>query len=231
MYQGKSFLAVIPARGGSKRLPRKNTLELNGLPVISYTISAAKQSTYIDCILVTSEDAEILSISQDAGVEIIRRPAELASDTTTTIDVIEHAIKNSEHFDYIVLLQPTSPLRTAEHIDEAIKLLDAKKADAIASVCEVDHNPLWANTLDSSLSMSGFINESIHNKRSQDLETHYRLNGAIYICSTDRLLSEKRFLISNDIYAYTMSKETSIDIDERIDLLRCEYLLQELTIK
>ena len=226
MYKGKSFLAIIPARAGSKRLPRKNILNLNGLPLISHTILAAKKSKYIDKVLVTSEDKEILDISKRSGANVIERPVELANDTATTTDVIEHVIKNFDNYDYIVLLQPTSPLRTEKHINEAIELLDTKKASAIASVCEMDHSPLWSNTLDDSLSMVGFIDNSAYNKRSQDLKTYYRINGAIYICSTDEFLSEKCLLIPNNIYAYKMDRKISVDIDEHIDFLMCKCLME-----
>ncbi len=225
MYKGKSFLAIIPARGGSKGLPRKNILDLNGLPVISHTILAAKQSKYIDRVLVTSEDVEILDISQAAGAEIIERPVELASDTATTIDTVVHAIKKSEKvYDYIVLLQPTSPLRVEKHIDEAIELLKTKKADAVVSVCKMEHSPLWSNTLDSSLSMNGFIKNSVYNKRRQDMEDYYRLNGAIYICNTSLLLHERRFILKKNTYAYKMSKRASVDIDNELDFKICKCL-------
>jgi CMP-N-acetylneuraminic acid synthetase len=115
------------------------------------------------------------------------------------------------------LLQPTSPLRDARHIDEAIELLDEKDADAIVSVCEMEHSPLWSNSLNESLSMQGFLKDEVLNKRSQDLETYYRLNGAIYICKIEKLLEEKSFLLKNNIFAYVMSRERSIDIDEKID--------------
>ncbi len=227
MYKNKKFLAIIPARGGSKRLPRKNVLKLNGSPLISHTILAAKQSKYIDSIVVSSEDSEILNISREAKVNIVERPMELASDTAITSDVINHVIQNSSKYDYIVLLQPTSPLRIARHIDDAIELCERKKANAIVSVCEVEHSPLWSNTLDDSLSMSGFISNHIHNKRSQDLEVYYRLNGAIYICNTDTFLSENRLMVKDNIYAYIMSRRSSIDIDNEIDFLMCECLIKK----
>lgn len=217
MYKEKSFLAIIPARGGSKRLPRKNVLDLAGKPLIAWTIEASLKSKYIDQVIVTSDDDEILGISKQFGAETIKRPEELASDTATTFDAIEHAIKHSEKFDYVVLLQPTSPLRTEHHIDEAIELLYEKHADAIISVCEMDHSPLWSNTLPENGSMGKFLREEIKNKRSQDLEKYYRLNGAIYVCKTDKLLDKKSFMLKDNIFAYEMDKKSSVDIDEEID--------------
>lgn len=215
--KNRTFLAIIPARGGSKRLPRKNVLDLNGKPLIAWSIEAGVKSSYINKVLVSSDDSEILEISKQYGAETIIRPDELASDTATTFDAIKHSIENSEPYDYVVLLQPTSPLRDTKQINEAIDLLIEKNADAIVSVCEMDHSPLWSNTLDDSLSMQGFLKNEVLNKRSQDLETYYRLNGAIYICKTEKLLEEESFFLKENIFAYVMDRESSIDIDEEID--------------
>ena len=212
------LLAIIPARGGSKRLPRKNILNLNGKPLIRWSIEAGLKSKYIDKVVVTSDDSEILGIAESSGVSVINRPVELASDTSTTFDAIKHTINNVNNYNYIVLLQPTSPLRTAQHIDEAIEILFERSADAVVSVCEVDHSPLWSNTLPNNDNMSNFIRNDVLNKRSQDLEVYYRLNGAIYICDVNRLLQEERFLLKENIFAYKMDKSVSIDIDEEIDL-------------
>lgn len=217
MLNGKTFLAIIPARGGSKRLPRKNVLDLCGKPLIVWSIEAGLKSKYIDKIIVTSDDDEILEISEKFGANIIKRPDDLASDTSTTFDAVKHTINNMEKYDYIVLLQPTSPLRDAKHIDEAIELLESKNAGAVVSICEMGHSPLWSNTLDDSFSMKGFLRDEILNKRSQDLEKYYRLNGAIYICQTDSLLEEKSFFLKDNIFAYVMDRKSSIDIDEEID--------------
>jgi CMP-N,N'-diacetyllegionaminic acid synthase len=219
-------LAVIPARGGSKRLPRKNVLPLHGKPLITWSIEAAHQSRCIDEIVVSSDDSEILEISQQHGARTIKRPYHLARDASTTFDAIKHAIENCENYDYIVLLQPTSPLRTAAQIDEAIELLVRNSADAVVSVCEMDHSPLWSNTLPPDGSMEGFLNEALLGKRSQDLETYYRLNGAIYICKTQTLLEQKSFFIKKNIFAYKMSRESSIDIDEAFDFKIAELFMK-----
>jgi len=228
MYIKKTFLAVIPARGGSKRLPRKNILDLNGKPLIVWSIEAGLKSKYIDKVIVSSNDKEILDISQDHGADTIKRPDNLASDTATTFDAIKHTIENVEKYDYVILLQPTSPLRNEKHIDEAIELLESKNASAVVSVCETDHSPLWSNILDDSLSMKGFLKDEVLNKRSQDLEKYYRLNGAIYICKTEKLLEEKSFFLKENIYAYVMDRENSIDIDKEIDFKIAEVILNKL---
>jgi len=224
VYNNKSFLAIILARGGSKRLPRKNVLDLCGKPLIAYSIEAGLKSKYIDEVVVSSDNDEIISISEEFGANTIKRPEELSNDTATTFDAIKHAIDNVEKYDYIVLLQPTSPLRDSKHIDEAIELLEIKNADAVVSVCEMDHSPLWSNTLDASLSMKNFLTDEILNKRSQDLEKYYRLNGAIYICKTDKLIEEKSFMLKDNIFAYVMNKQSSVDIDEEIDFKMAEAI-------
>ena len=227
MYKNKTFLAIIPARGGSKRLPRKNILDLCGKPLIVHTIEAGLKSKYLDNIIVSSDDSEILEISKKYKVGTIIRPNELSSDTATTFDTIKHTIENiKKKYDYIILLQPTSPLRTEKHIDEAIELLEEKNADAVISVCETEHSPLWCNTLDENLDMSNFLRDEVLNKRSQDLPKYYRLNGAIYICKTEELLENKGFFIKENIYAYKMDKKYSVDIDEEIDFAIAEKLMQ-----
>ena len=228
MLDNKTFLAIIPARGGSKRLPRKNVLDLNGKPLLAWSIEAGLKSKYIDKVIVSSDDDEILSVSKKYGANTIQRPAELANDTATTFDAIKHIIENIEKYNYIIILQPTSPLRTQKHIDEAIEELFMKNADAVVSVCEMEHSPLWSNTLPKDNSLSNFIQTQIKNQRSQDLETYFRLNGAIYICSTKRLLSEKTFFIKNNIFAYKMSRENSIDIDGKIDFELAKLYMKEI---
>jgi CMP-N,N'-diacetyllegionaminic acid synthase len=217
VYKGKTFLAIIPARGGSKRLPRKNILNLHGKPLLAWSIDAGLNSKYIDKVIVTSDNDEILSISRDFGATVINRPAQLASDTATTFDALKHAVNHLPKYDYLVLLQPTSPLRTEKHIDEAIWLLEKKNADAIISVCETSHSPLWTNILPNDKSMNDFLRPEIIGKRSQDLDRYYRVNGAIYVCKMDRFLQEKTLFIKDKIYAYEMSESVSIDIDSHID--------------
>jgi len=227
VYKNKTFLAIIPARGGSKRLPRKNILDLVDKPLITWSIEAGLNSKYIDKVIVSSDDNEILNISQKYGALTIKRPNTLASDTATTFDAIKHTIENTDKYDYIVLLQPTSPLRDENHIDEAIELLEDKCADAVVSVCEMDHSPLWSNTLPENGSMQGFLKNEVLNKRSQDLENYYRLNGAIYICKTDRLLEEESFFLKKNIFSYIMGRKSSVDIDEKIDFKLAELLIKD----
>lgn len=227
MYKDKKILAIIPARGGSKRLPNKNILDLAGKPLVSWTIEAGINSKYIDSIVVSSDEQKILTIAVENDVIPIKRPDELASDTSSTFDAVKHAIESMDkNYEYIVLLQPTSPLRNAKQIDEAIELLESKNADAIVSVCEMDHSPLWSNILPQDNNMSDFLRPEVKNKRSQDLPIYYRLNGAIYICKTQILLEEESFFLKNNIFAYLMDRESSIDIDELVDFKIAEFFLQ-----
>lgn len=230
MINGKTFLAIIPARGGSKRLPRKNILPLLSKPLIAWTIEAALKSIYIDEIIVTTDDSEIMGIAKKYGaVTPFLRPKILSNDTAGTFDVIKHAVdyysKVGKTFDYIILLQPTSPMRTANHINEAISIINEKKADAVISVTEMEHSPLWSNILPDSGNMSGFLHDDVLNKRSQDLDVYYRLNGAIYICEIKKMLAEESLFLKNNVFAYKMEKNVSVDVDDKLDFEFCEYLL------
>jgi len=234
MHNDKTFLAIIPARGGSKRLPNKNILPLAGKPLLAWSIEAALNSEYIDKVIVSSDDKEILNVSKEWAVETIERPKVLATDDAKTVDVVLDIIyKLNNAYDYIVLLQPTSPLRKEKHIDEAIELLFKKNADAIVSVCEAEYSPLWCNILPENGDMSGFLKEEIKNKRSQDLPKYYRINGAIYICKRAKLLAEKTFFIKKRIYAYIMDWYASIDIDNEFDfkIVNCLKQLEKRRTK
>ncbi len=227
VYKNKTFLAIIPARGGSKRIPKKNLLDLNGKPLIAYSIEAGLNSKYIDKVIVTTDNTEIIDVSRTFGVDSIKRPDNISDDTASTFEAIKHTIEKIDYFDYVILLQPTSPLRDKNHIDEAIELREKKNADAIISVSEMTHNPLWSNTLPKNLSLVNFLDDNIKNLRSQDLKNYYMLNGAIYICRIDKLLDEKTLFIQNNIFAYEMKREDSIDIDEYIDFKLAEVLMNE----
>lgn len=226
MIGGKSVLGLIPARGGSKRLPKKNIKNFANKPLITWTIEAGKKSRFIDNLVVTSDDPDILKISSVHGIDTIKRPKEISGNHANTFDAVEHAIeKIKSRYDFICLLQPTSPLRASEHIDEAIELLIEKNADAVISVSEMNQNPLWSNTLNDDLDMSGFLKEDVKNKRSQDLKKHYCINGAIYICNTIYLLEQRTFFVKSNVFAYIMNRESSIDIDDYVDFMIAECVM------
>ena len=120
-------------------------------------------------------------------------------------------------YDYIILLQPTSPLRTSKNINESIELLQDRKCDSVVSVCEAEHSPLWCGTIPSDDDLSNFLDSSVVNKRSQDLKQYFRLNGSIYLCKTDRYEEERTFFLKSDCFAYKMHQDKSVDIDNQLD--------------
>ena len=233
MIGQQRLLAIIPARGGSKRLPRKNILDLSGKPLIAWTIEAALNSKYIDRIVVSTDDQEIANISRKYGAEVpFLRPKSLATDDASSIDTVINVLGEVEiinqHYEYIVLLQPTSPLRTEIDIDKAIELLEKKSADSVISVCEVDHPPQWNNTLPDDGNMQLFFREDNANNRSQDFDIYYRLNGAIYIVKIERLLKEESLFLKTNTFAYCMDAYSSVDIDKEEDLMVAKCFVKNL---
>lgn len=219
------ILAVIPARGGSKSVPRKNIRELAGKPLIAWTIEEAKKSKYITSIIVSSEDSEIIKVAKqyDCDVPFVR-PLELACDDTPGISPVLHAIKQCPGYDYVLLLQPTSPLRTVDDIDGCIEYILQKKAKFCVSVTEPDKSPYWMYTLEDG-SMRPLIKQEQVATRRQDLPVAYALNGAIYIAEIEALLHEQSFLTEETI-GFVMSNEKSFDIDTMLDFEICDYLIQ-----
>ncbi len=229
MFKGKRILAVIPARGGSKGLPGKNIRNLAEKPLVSWTIDAAKGSQYIDTVTVNTDSIEIAEVARKYGAQVpFLRPAELATDSASSYDVIIHALNwHAEQeilFDLVMLLQPTSPLRTVHDIDRAIEIFFEKKAQAIVSVCPCDHHPWWANTLPNSGNMEKFLRPEVLQTNRQGLPPHYRLNGAIYLADIDFLRLNGSFFGSKT-FALTMSKKHSVDIDDIIDFQLAEFFL------
>ncbi|HAS6211377.1 TPA: NTP transferase domain-containing protein [Vibrio vulnificus] len=225
------ILAITPARGGSKRLPGKNIKNLNGKPLIQWTIDAALAVQEIARVMVTTDCDEIAEIAKKAGAEVpFIRPPELATDTSSSSDVIRHALDfyraQGEEFDFVLLLQPTSPIRSADDIRHAIEQLKAHTADAVVSVCPCDHSPLWANTLPDDRSMADFIRHEVSQLRSQDLPDYYRINGAIYLTRVSRFYQENSLFLSSNIFAYVMDNESSVDIDHELDFLIAETVLK-----
>jgi CMP-N,N'-diacetyllegionaminic acid synthase len=224
------ILALIPARGGSKGLPRKNIRLLGGKPLIAWTIEAAITSACFTKVVVSTDDAEIAGISTRYGAETpFQRPAELAGDQAKSIDVAIQAIQwfaeRGKYFDLIALLQPTSPLRKACDIHNALTLFGQKKAGAVVSVCECEHSPLWMNTIGDDLSLSNFLASNALNQNRQSLQQYYRLNGAVYLADI-QYLKENQGFFGPQTYAYIMPVERSVDIDSELDLKFAEFLLQ-----
>jgi CMP-N,N'-diacetyllegionaminic acid synthase len=224
------IVSIIPARGGSRGIPRKNVRLLCGKPLIAYTIEVALSSKLINRVVVSTEDKEIADISKEHGAEVISRPPELAQDDTPSLPVLQHAIKHLEEMeDYrpeiIVVLQPTSPLRIAEDIDRAIEEFLEAKYDSVVSVCEIEHPPQWMYTL-AGESLKPLIEGGKKVVRRQDAPKVYRLNGAVHVSSRDTTMKENRILGRNT-KAYIMPPERSIDIDTELDFKLAELLMRE----
>lgn len=225
------ILALIPARGGSKGLPGKNLRVLAGRPLIAYTIAAAQASRYGLRAVVSTDDPAIARAAAELGAEVpFLRPPDLARDETPTLPVVQHALRHlaaAEGYrpDLVVLLQPTSPLREARHIDEAIDLLLAEGAESAISLCPVEHSPFWMKTVDERGRVRPFLPGAPVHLRRQDLPPVYRPNGAIYITRPEIVLDQNR-LLGDDTVAYLMAPEDSVDIDTELDLWLAEMLLQ-----
>lgn len=221
------YLVIVPARGGSKRLPRKNLLPLAGKPLLNWTIEAAIKSKIGSNVVVSTDDEEIKAIAKAAGADVpFIRSKELAGDAVTTFDVVKDVIERVGEPANVILLQPTSPLRTEHHINEAVALFREKQANAVVSVCQNDHPIEWSNTLPDDGNMDHFITENIRNLRSQDLPVTYRLNGAIYITKTKVLLEECSFFAREKSFAFLMQRDVSVDIDEMIDFELAKLILK-----
>jgi CMP-N-acetylneuraminic acid synthetase len=222
------IVGIIPARGGSKGLPRKNITILNGKPLISYSIEAGKKCRFIEEVYVTTEDTEIKTISSEYGAKIINRPNELSTDTALTRDVVLHSLKflKSKNIvpEYFVLLQPTSPLRTYSHLNECLKEFFASKTVCGISVTKVEHHP-YKSFYKESGKLVPLFGVDFLDKPRQLLPSIYRQNGAIYTLRTESFLKHKSFFI-DPVFPYFMKKEDSIDIDTYLDLQICEYILR-----
>lgn len=224
MYNNKTILAIIPARGGSKGVPGKNIRPLGGKPLIAWTIEAAAQSAYIDRVIVTSDDEMIIRTARQYGAEVpFVRPSELAQDDTPGMLPLLHAIDELPGYDFIVELQPTSPFRTTEDIDGCIELCIGTEAFAVVSVTESDKSPYWMFHFNEQQHLQPIMGHTGAVRR-QDLPKVLLLNGAVYVADTNWLLNTKTFL-TEETKGFIMPKERSQDIDTLTDFGFCEYLL------
>lgn len=227
MYKGKKILAVIPARGGSKGIPRKNIKELGGKPLIAWTIECAKKSAYIDRAIISTEDEEIAEVARKWGGDVpFMRPIELAQDDTPGVMPVIHAVDALPGYDYVVLLQVTSPFRTAEDIDGTIKKCLDADADTCVSVTEAESSPYWMYRLGTDDRLNPLLDADMgKNYQRQKLPMVYQLNGAVYVVKRDVLVQKKKFVDQNTI-GYLMNKNHSLDIDNIQD-----FMLAEIVIK
>lgn len=230
MSNGKKILAIIPARGLSKGVPRKNIKPLCGKPLIYYTIKEALKSELLNRIVVSTEDGEIAEIARKYGAKVIERPIELAQDDTPSLPVFQHAINHLEMREgyyprLIVVLQPTSPLRRVEDIDAAIRKLLETGCDSVVSVSEVECPLQWMYTLEGDR-LKPVIEGGEKITQRQDAPQVYRLNGAVYVSYRDIIMKQNR-VMGEDSRAFVMPPERSIDIDTEFDFKLAEILLKE----
>lgn len=228
MYDGKKILGIIPARGGSKGVPRKNIRNLAGKPLIAWTIETAKESRYIDTCIVSTEDEEIKTVSEAwGGYCPFLRPEDLAQDDTPSVDVVLHVIDEMPDYDYIVLLQTTSPLRSTEDIDECIKFCFQHESKSCVSVTEAERSPFYMYKIDEDAVMHSILDvdyDSMYQR--QKLPKVYQLNGAVYVVDVNFVRKYKR-LLGCGMTGYIMPQERSHDIDSVMDFMIVERIIRE----
>jgi len=227
VIDGKSVLAIIPARGGSKGIPHKNLCVVAGKPLLLWTIEQGLGSALIDRLILSSDDPLIMEAARLAGCEVsFERPAELASDSATTMNVLRHAMEEiGSGYDYVVLLQPTSPCRQSVDIDGCISRCLETRAPACVSVAELNKPYQWIYRLDRQGRMAPLVPNAPQTSRRQEARPGYYLNGAVYVAQWGWLLETGSFM-SPDTVAFVMSRQNSVDIDDLLDLHVAEYILR-----
>jgi len=222
--------AIIPARGGSKGLKNKNIKELAGKSLIEYSIEAALKCSYISRVIVSTEDLKIKQISQNCGAEVFDRPFELASDTAKTSDVVLHVLEKFQQEndcpEYIALLQPTSPMRTSDHLLSCIEAFFESDSACAISVTESEDHPYKSFIIENEILEPLFDIKYLESPR-QTLPKTFRPNGAIFLISSELFLEKKVFYVSPAMPFY-MSNETSVDIDTEFDFFMVESMLKQL---
>lgn len=225
-----TVLAIVPARGGSKAVPRKNIQPVGGRPLIAWTIEAARAARGVERVIVSTDDAEIAEASKGCGADVpFLRPASLAADDTPGTSPILHAVEwLDEHEQYrptsVIVLQPTSPLRTVDDIDGALAVLERRRCRSVVGVSPTPHHPLWMKCLTDDERLIDFIPEDSSSAVREHLPAVYIVNGAIYLVRRD-VLMETRALYGDDTWAYVMPPERSLDIDTDWDLHVADLIL------
>jgi CMP-N,N'-diacetyllegionaminic acid synthase len=224
-------LAFIPARGGSKGILGKNLVPLNGKPLIQYTVEAAMQSRLVTDIFLSSDDQKIIDFVKSLGIDVSYiRPASLARDDSSMVDTVVDGIKwlreeKGMIYDSVLLLQPTSPLRTSRHIDEIVELFCRENVESIVAIHKMLEHPYECIKMGNS-KWEFLAKSSTNADRRQDYdEDFYFINGALYLCKTDFILRRKVFLIEGETALYIMSPSAGIDVDNIFDLKRAEFYL------
>jgi CMP-N,N'-diacetyllegionaminic acid synthase len=226
------ILGLICARGGSKSIPRKNLALLAGKPMIAWTIEAALKSPSLTRAVVSTDDDEIAEVAKHWGADVpFLRPAELARDDTPGIEPVLHALRwlaehESYHPDYVMLLQPTSPLRTTEDIEAAVRLARERGVDSVVSVTEAATHPYWMKRITENGELAELVPTEQEYSRRQELPPAYALNGAIYLIKVDTLMEQHTFYPDRTL-AYVMPAERALDVDEPWDLYLADLVLQD----
>ncbi|MFA6447580.1 MAG: acylneuraminate cytidylyltransferase family protein [Patescibacteria group bacterium] len=232
MHKNKKILGLITARGGSKGIPRKNIKVLAGKPLVAYSIEAGEASRLLTRCIVSSEDAEIIEISKKFGADVpFVRPLELAQDSSTSLAVVQHAVSwlkdnCGEEYDYVMILQPTSPLRTAQDIDEAIKMVVDTGADSVMGMKELGDCSInkFKKIVDGVI-LPLFEDEGAFSTRRQDIDQKiYKRNGAIYVTKTELMMQGDLF--GKTSLAHIMPEERSVDINILHDFIVAEAYLK-----
>ena len=224
-------IAIIPARSGSKGLPNKNIKTLCQKPLIAYSIEAAIESGMFDTIHVSTDSEVYAQIAREHGADVpFLRSAEMSTDKADSWDAVEEVLRNYEKlgkkFDTLTLLQPTSPLRGESDIKNAFELFEEKSANAIISVCEADHPPMWFHVLEEDGGMSDFANKGDEGKQRQDFAAYYRINGAVYLLDVNYFMENHRNIFRDRVFAYIMDKRASVDIDDQVDFDIAEAIMK-----
>lgn len=228
MYKNKKILAIVPARGGSKGIPQKNIYEIEGKPLIQYTLDEIKKSDLIDTCIVSTDCPKILEVCIDLKVDVPHlRPRNLATDNAKTIDVIVHELKllesKNQIYDYVILLQPTQPLRSSIDIDNSIKLAIDKDYDSLVGVSYVKDHPLLIRKIGEEGKLENLLKVS-STVRRQEFSNYYKINGAIYVNKVTSLSSDTS--LNDNEYPYIMDKYYDLDIDNFSDLEKFKLILQ-----
>ena len=232
MYKVPKVLGIIPARSGSKEIPNKNIISVGSKHLISWTISAAKKAKLLDRIIISTDSKKYYSIFEKYNVEIpFLRPKKLSTDQAKSEDVVIHALnwlwKNEKYYpDYVLYLQPTSPMRTSGDIDESIKIAQTKKADSVVSVELSNRHPYFMKKIDSNGLISHYEKQKSLTPRRQELDPIYVLNGAIFLVRTKPFSKSKNWY-GGRCYPYIMPSDRSIEIDSLYDLHVADLLLNE----
>jgi N-acylneuraminate cytidylyltransferase/CMP-N,N'-diacetyllegionaminic acid synthase len=228
----QTILGIIPARGNSESVPKKNIARVAGEPLLAFTIRAALEAPSVTRVIVTTESQEIATIARQLGAEVpFLRPLELAQADTPGIEPILHSLRWIEEHDefcpdYAMVLQPTSPLRTGADIEAAVQLARDKGAHSVVSVCPVTHHPYWTKRVDDDGRLVEFFSVDPTLARRQDLPLVHALNGAIYLARRELLLKRQTFY-TDRTYAYVMPPERSLDIDSPWDLYLADLILRD----